>query len=256
MSLKAIQVVLAFYFTSKIFKIHGMLSTRGIQILFGKRLKVKGIQSRLFGSKRGSDLEGAIFVSNDQNAAQIDEKYVYKSLKVIRDIIEYPTYDVTLVIGDDPFVANLNREYRGIDKPTDILSFPFYDEIITPGLLPSPEFDFEDYYCLGDMMISVPYVIRQMEEDKQYFAENRGNFNNMYIDSNDDDSLSIKMADERGVSAAIGREFVLEKRIGLLLIHGMLHLVGYDHIEDEDYLLMVKREEEVMKEWMTHMDEL
>jgi len=39
-----------------------------------------------------------------------------------------------------------------------------------------------------------------------------------------------------------------EIRIHMLLVHGMLHLVGYDHIEDDDYELMVVREDEVMAE--------
>jgi probable rRNA maturation factor len=34
----------------------------------------------------------------------------------------------------------------------------------------------------------------------------------------------------------------------MLLVHGMLHLVGYDHIEDDDYIEMVEREEEILKE--------
>ena len=205
--------------------------------------------TRLFGTKKGSGVEGSICFSNDQNVSQVDEKYIFKSLSVIREILDYPTYDVTLVLGDDAFVQDLNREYRGMDKSTDILSFPFYDDMVEPGILPAPDFDFEDYYCLGDMMISVPYVLRQIEDDHNHFygtLEHSGK-TEYYVDENG--PMSVKLADDRGVSAAMSHEYNLEKRIALLLIHGMLHLLGYDHIEDDDYLLMVKREEEVMEEW-------
>ena len=54
--------------------------------------------------------------------------------------------------------------------------------------------------------------------------------------------------DDRGVSAAMSTVFDPEQRLHMLLVHGMLHLVGYDHIEDDDYELMATREEEIMKE--------
>ena len=46
-----------------------------------------------------------------------------------------------------------------------------------------------------------------------------------------------------------------QSRLQLLLVHGMLHLVGYDHIEDEDYDLMVEKEEEVIKELQKRLNE-
>ena len=49
------------------------------------------------------------------------------------------------------------------------------------------------------------------------------------------------------VLGAMANIYDAEKRIHLLLVHGMLHLVGYDHIEDDDYEVMVAKEEEVLK---------
>ena len=54
--------------------------------------------------------------------------------------------------------------------------------------------------------------------------------------------------DDRGVAPAMQYIYNPEIRIHMLLVHGMLHLVGYDHIEDDDYELMVVREDEVMAE--------
>lgn len=217
-----------------------------------RRFDVPRIKSsRYFGSKQGSGVEGSIFVTNDQNAAEIDERLVRESMKIIREQLQYSTYDVTLVLADDEYIRELNRDYRDIDSPTDILSFPFADSE-EPGQLPEPDFDFPDFYCLGDMMISVPYVMRQIKNDRLFFSSQKGDVN---IDG-PYDSLSAQYADTRGVSGAMATEYNLERRIGLLLIHGMLHLTGYDHIEDNDYLVMVKREEEIIEKWRKHVTTL
>lgn len=123
-----------------------------------------------------------------------------------------------------------NLESRGIDAPTDILSFPFHCHE-KPGLLNEPEFDIPDYFTLGDMVVDVPYVIRRCQED--------------IVDA--DRNIDMRDEVERGVSGAMADEADPVKRIHMLLVHGMLHLVGYDHIEDDDYDEMVEREEELLK---------
>jgi probable rRNA maturation factor len=140
----------------------------------------------------------------------------------------YETYDVTLLLVDDEEMEETNLESRGIESPTDILSFPFHVHE-KPGLLKEPEFDIPDYYTLGDMMVCVPDVIRACKEDEE----------------EDDDEGDY---DERGVSGAMADVTDPEKRIHMLLIHGMLHLVGYDHEEDDEYEEMVEREEKLLKE--------
>lgn len=124
-----------------------------------------------------------------------------------------------------------NWESRGIDAPTDILSFPFHFHE-KPGVLKEPEFDIPDYYTLGDMVVDVPYVIRRCQEDIE--------------DAKDNSDFEDEV--ERGVSGAMAFEPDPVKRIHMLLIHGMLHLVGYDHEEDDEYEEMVAREEELLQE--------
>lgn len=150
-----------------------------------------------------------------------------------------------------------NLETRGVDASTDILSFPFHPVAMGeeggPGVLEEPEFDIEDYYNLGDMMIDVPYVIRRCEEDRRYYE---GGGEMAAGDTNDDDSKEewedSDLDGDRGVSLAMSKIYEPEKRIQLLLVHGMLHLVGYDHIEDDDFELMVTREEEIMVQLRKH----
>ena len=65
--------------------------------------------------------------------------------------------EVTLVITTDEAVADLNRQYRDTDGPTDVLSFPNQDP--TPGFVAAPEMD----AYLGDIIIALPYTRRQAE---------------------------------------------------------------------------------------------
>ena len=107
---------------------------------------------------------------------------------------------VSVCLCDDDYIAGINREYRDTDRSTDVLSFPSvsYPEGHTAGScakLLRLEYDDESQSCfLGDIFISVPHVFAQ--------------------------------AEEYGHSPM--REAVY------LLVHGICHLMGYDHIEPED----------------------
>jgi hypothetical protein len=91
------------------------------------------------------------------------------------------------------------------------------------------------------MVVDVPYVMRRCQEDKHMAAAADD-------DDDDDEDDDEEEADERGVSGAMAQVYSAETRIQMLLVHGMLHLVGYDHEEDDDYALMVAREEELLRE--------
>jgi len=184
---------------------------------------------------------GTIAIYNDQQALpNIDEEALQETVRKISKLLGYETYDVTLLLVDDEEMRETNLESRGIDAPTDILSFPFL-EAIKPGLLEEPEFDVPDYYTLGDMMVDVPYVIRRCQEDMEEQEDEDTSGGGI---SDEDDEVD----DERGVSGAMADVSDPEKRIHMLLVHGMLHLVGHDHEEDDEYEEMVQREEEIMKE--------
>ena len=116
--------------------------------------------------------------------------------------------EVSLTITDEESIRQINREYRDIDRVTDVLSFPLNE--LTPG-----EFDPEECerdldtgaVLLGDMMISVPRCESQGEE-----------FGHGY-----------------------------EREIMYLTVHSVLHLLGYDHVDDgEEKRRMRKREKEIM----------
>jgi probable rRNA maturation factor len=200
--------------------------------------------SRLFGSKSGCGIPGAILIQDDQktlanidlNRLQRTALEIRKHLAATTDGNDYETYDVSIYLVDDEAMQEANHESRKINKPTDILSFQFHDAI-APGKLEKPLLDVPDYYNLGDILIDVPYVIRSCDDDLL-------DENNNGVKQEEEDAW---VDDDRGVSGAMSKVFDPELRINMLLIHGMLHLVGYDHEDDADYELMVKKEEEILE---------
>lgn len=107
--------------------------------------------------------------------------------------------EVSILLTGDEHIRALNREYRGIDKPTDVLAFsqtegePIGCEM-NDGLL-------------GDVVISVETAQRQAEEHSHS----------------------------------------LDEEIDVLLAHGLLHLLGYDHENSEDAKVMFAKQEEILK---------
>ena len=212
--------------------------------------------SRLFGTRRDTpgNPPGEISIYNEQTALNgIDVDRIEATMTEIRNIIKYPTYDISLLLVDDEEMRKTNLDTRGIDGPTDILSFPFQDVAVggKPGELAEPEFDIEDYFSLGDMMLDVAYVMRRCEEDRRAAAAAGAGDDDktnepMIVEGAENDAESDNVDDDRGVSGAMSTVFDPEERINMLLVHGMLHLVGYDHIEDDDYDQMWRKEEEVL----------
>lgn len=101
----------------------------------------------------------------------------------VLELLEQPEGEVSLLFCDDETIHPLNRDWRGKDRPTDVLSFSQLEgELIG------------DSNLLGDVIISVPTAARQ--------------------------------AEERGHS--------VEHEVRILLVHGLCHLLGYDHEEDDE----------------------
>lgn len=109
--------------------------------------------------------------------------------------------DITLVTNEE--IHALNRDYRKVDRPTDVLSFALDEGEDEPEVL-----DTEAEHLLGDIIISAERAQEQ--------------------------------ADEYGHG--------LKREITYLAVHGILHLLGYDHMEEKDKKVMRQREEEVLRE--------
>lgn len=120
--------------------------------------------------------------------------------------------EVDLTFVDDEQIHELNREYRGIDRPTDVLSFAM-NEITNDELEIIYELDEGEELesvpdILGDIIISVPRAKLQSEE---------------YGHS-------------------------LERELGFLFVHGFLHLLGYDHQDEASEAEMMGKQEAVLAE--------
>ena len=115
--------------------------------------------------------------------------------------------EVVLVITGDESVQALNRDYRGIDAPTDVLSFAAQEDGAgEPDLALPADLAAELERHLGDVIIAYPYAARQ--------AERFGN--------------------------SVGAE------LRLLAIHGTLHLLGYDHATPEEEEAMWAEQEAIL----------
>ena len=136
--------------------------------------------------------------------------------KVIEEALEYENcpYEVIVdvLLCDNEGIHVMNREHRGIERPTDVLSFPNVD-YETPADFSGIEDSIEDYFdpesgdlCLGDIVISVDKVLEQ--------------------------------AKEYGHSP--------KREYAFLIAHSMLHLLGYDHMEPEEAAVMEHKQEEIL----------
>ena len=119
--------------------------------------------------------------------------------------------EVNLLLTDDEEIRIMNREHRQIDRATDVLSFPMLD-YETPGDLSGIEEQGDAFnpesgeLMLGDIVISKERVIAQAEE----------------------------------YGHSVRREYAF------LIAHSMLHLLGYDHMEEEERRLMEDRQRGIM----------
>ncbi|MFW6117958.1 MAG: rRNA maturation RNase YbeY [Chloroflexota bacterium] len=141
----------------------------------------------------------------DEFQGVVDECWVKKIVRQVlkAEGVAHP-YEVSIVFTDSETVHELNRDYRGMDEPTDVLAF---------YMLPQGEGDDsfalppDEVTRLGEVIISYPQATEQ--------------------------------AREQGHSP--------ERELALLIVHGILHLLGYDHEEPEEEDEMRKREKELLE---------
>ena len=158
----------------------------------------------------------SVFIENELEEGVFPQKYISIIEEIISAAAEYAgcpyECEVNVLITDNDGIQAINSDQRGIDAPTDVLSFPMieYDE---PGNFDAIReedewlFDLENgELILGDIVLNYDRIKAQAEE-----------FNH-----------------------AVSRE------VAFLTAHSMLHLFGYDHMEDEERLNMERMQEEII----------
>ena len=113
---------------------------------------------------------------------------------------------ITVTLTNPENIRKINKEYRNIDRATDVLSFPMFEKEELDEKIKKNDFEHED--MLGDIIISIERV---EEQAKEY-----------------------------------GHSF--ERELSYMLVHGFYHLMGYDHIKEEDKLKMRPKEEKVLND--------
>ena len=135
-----------------------------------------------------------------------------RARKITRQVLKaedvMPPYEVSLVFTDSETMQRLNRDYRGVDRPTDVLAFYMLPQqkAESPFILPP-----DKTLHLGEVIISYPQAVVQAKEQKHS----------------------------------------VEQELTLLIIHGTLHLLDYNHEQPEEEKRMRGREEEFLTKWGT-----
>ncbi|HHZ03262.1 MAG TPA: rRNA maturation RNase YbeY [Tissierellia bacterium] len=139
-----------------------------------------------------------VLFDNRQEVMEITEDMEKSIEKAVEEVLEAENlkgdFEVSISFVTNEEIKELNRDYRNVDRETDVLSFPMDEE-------------FDDVILLGDIVISTEKIIEQAKE-----------FNHS-----------------------------LEREMIYLTVHSMLHLLGYDHLQESEKVEMREREKEIMK---------
>ena len=113
---------------------------------------------------------------------------------------------ITITLTNPEGIRKINKEFRNIDKATDVLSFPMFEKDELIQKIKNQDFEHED--ILGDIVISIEQVEIQAKEYNHSF----------------------------------------ERELSYMIVHGFYHLMGYDHIKEEDKKMMRPKEEKILSE--------
>lgn len=141
----------------------------------------------------------------EQFAGLVDEDWTRAVVSCVLEAEALsPPYDVGIVFADADTVRQLNRHYRGVDSPTDVIAFYMLRNRAADPSFPLPP---HDPTHLGEVIICYPVAVEQAREQGH----------------------------------------AVERELALLIIHGVLHLLGYDHEQTAEAMEMRRREAELLQ---------
>ena len=130
---------------------------------------------------------------------KIDEEMLNKVIKIALDKEKINNAYFNIIFVNNDEIWEINKTYRNIDRPTDVISFALEDDDIIPKM---------DVRILGDIYISVDKIIEQASS-----------YNHSEL-----------------------------RELCFLTIHGLLHLLGYDHMKEEEEKVMFEKQEVILNE--------
>lgn len=158
-----------------------------------------------------------IYIDNRQNIMEVTNAFEKQIEEVCKFALNEEEVnietEISMIFIDNEGIRDINLETRGIDKETDVLSFPMleypdgkvYKNIYKDYKFTEIDLD-EGRLVLGDIVLSLEKALEQSKE-----------YNHRY-----------------------------EREVSYLIVHSILHLLGYDHMIEEDKKLMRTREEEIL----------
>lgn len=158
-----------------------------------------------------------IYTDNRQNKLQIEEDFI----KELEDTITFALkeeevlipIEISLLFVDNEEIRDINLETRNIDRETDVLSFPMLE------------------YVGGK-------VYKEMYKDYE--------FNETYMDGEELVLGDIVLSLEKALEQSEEYNHSYRRECCYLVVHSVLHLLGYDHMEENEKRVMRKREEEIL----------
>ena len=132
-----------------------------------------------------------IIISNEPENLVVPQEYIDNirtAIETVGQLYGVENSEVSVTLTDNEHIHVINREYRGVDRPTDVISFAL-NESEEPEVVGGSEVN-----MLGDLIISL----------------------------------------ERAEEQAADYGHSVRREVAFLTVHGMLHLLGYDHMEDEE----------------------
>ncbi|XP_063286115.1 endoribonuclease YbeY [Pelobates fuscus] len=108
----------------------------------------------------------SIIVRNVQRVVSVRRTPIRLSLEIARSCLGVKCFDMAVICASNAKMRRINRIYRGKDTATDVLSFPFYEDLHA-GSVPVPSF--KDEYNLGDIYLGVEYIYQQCQEMEDDF---------------------------------------------------------------------------------------
>lgn len=144
---------------------------------------------------------------------EIEEKEEYE--KIIKRVLEQCFKEeklinsklyITITLTNPEKIKEINKQYRNIERATDVLSFPMFEKDELEQKIQNEDFEYPD--VLGDIIISIEKVEEQAKEYEHSF----------------------------------------ERELSYMIVHGFYHLMGYDHIEEDDKKKMRPKEEKILND--------
>lgn len=158
-----------------------------------------------------------INIENEQNYIELDEKLIESISDTIRYTLENQGVscesEVSVLLVDNDIIREINRDTRNIDKETDVLSFPMIE--------------YEPGKTYGELYRNHKFGVEYFDGDALVFGD-------------------VVLSMEKAIEQAEDYGHSIKREVCYLVVHSVLHLLGYDHMNEYDKIKMRAEEEKIL----------